>query len=57
MADNFGSQAKITMLGIIVLIYLISPVDFIPDGLPLGFIDDLLVGIIGGGGIAWEQLK
>jgi uncharacterized membrane protein YkvA (DUF1232 family) len=47
---------KVLGLALIAAIYWLSPIDLIPDGLPLGLIDDIVVAILSGCGILNTRL-
>ncbi len=54
MSDD-GSP-NILFLAAIILIYWLVPTDIIPDGLPLGFLDDVIVTLLAGTGIMKSQI-
>lgn len=50
------NNMSVLVLAAIALFYWLSPMDLIPDGLPIGLVDDILVAITAGAGIVKSQI-
>lgn len=54
--DESGGGIGALVVVIILIIYWLSPADLIPDGLPIGYLDDIVVTLLSGAGMLKAQV-